>query len=87
MVGPEHEPAPNGLSLFRAPETADLTGHYWRLPANTELPSGLAVLADGQDVGGPRRVGHHTLYPSVRMLGDEFRRLVDNLPWEYAGKI
>ena len=87
FVGPERPPAPNGLSTFALPANSDLTGHYWRLPADTELPYGLAVLADGEDVGGPRTRGHHTLYPSVRMPAEQFIRLVSELPWEYAGKV
>ena len=87
IAGPEGGPAPNGLSLYAMPDTSGLTGHYWRLPMRTELRYGLTVVADGEDVGGPRARGHHTLYPSVRMPSEEFRRLVAALPWAYAGKL
>jgi len=87
LVGPEQGPVPNGVSTFAVPDEAGLTGHYWRLAAGTELPDGLAVIADGEDVGGPRPPGHHTLYPAVRMSAQHFVDLVERLPRIRTGKI
>ncbi|MFC0625839.1 RHS repeat-associated core domain-containing protein [Kribbella deserti] len=79
---------PKGKSTYSDPFHPDvkLTGHYWRLPAGTQLPDGLRVIADGTDVGGDQPHGHHTLYPTRSMKYDEFVSLYVSLPWEYVGK-
>jgi YD repeat-containing protein len=76
----------NGDSLYSNPDTAPLTGPYHRLAAGTVLPEGLAVIADGADVGGTEPVGHHTIYPTRGMPFGEFVDLYLGLQWEYAGK-
>lgn len=43
---------PTGASTFGDIQYAPLTGHYYRLDKDTELPEGLDVVADGEDVGG-----------------------------------
>ena len=84
MVGPTRPPT--GASAYGDPGYADLTGHYHRIPAGTELPAGLRVVADGADVGGPHPPTHHTIYPTGRMSYDDFAQQFLDLPWEYAGR-
>jgi hypothetical protein len=43
---------PTGASTFADIRFAPLTGHYYRLDIGTRLLSGLAVKADGRNVGG-----------------------------------
>jgi hypothetical protein len=74
-----------GASVFGDPFQARLEGHYHVLPAGTELPDGLAVVADGADVGGLHAPTHHTLTPTRDMTPEEFQRLYDGLPWRYGG--
>ena len=50
MVGPEPPPLPRGMSAFASLAQATATGHYYILPQGTELPPGVAVVADGVDV-------------------------------------
>jgi len=62
------------------------TGHYWVIPAGTTLPAGIALIADGVDVGGSQLPTHHTLYPTEKMAYTEFqRRIQEVIRWEYAG--
>jgi hypothetical protein len=77
---------PTGASAFGDPGQAPLTGHYHRIPAGTQLPPGLRVVADGADVGGRELPTHHTIYPSGPMALDDFTQQFLDLPWEYAGK-
>jgi hypothetical protein len=90
-IGPYSPTAPTddipGTSTFRDPATSGLTGHYWNIPANTDLPDGLGFHEDGADVGGNAPVGHVTIYPTSGMNFAEFQNLVQGLPWEYGGKI
>ena len=90
-VGPFSPTAPTddvpGASTFRDPATSGLTGHYWNIPADTELADGLGFHADGADVGGNAPFGHVTIYPTAGMTFEEFQGLVQGLPWEYGGKI
>ncbi|MFC6012571.1 DUF6531 domain-containing protein [Nocardia lasii] len=80
--GPSH-----GASTFDDPNGKPVKGHYWSLPEGTELPDGLAVRADGRDVGGTMFPGHHTIYATREMTVTEFRELFASLPWQYGGKI
>jgi hypothetical protein len=75
-----------GASAFGEPAQAPLRGHYHVLPAGTELPEGLTVVADGIDVGGSHAPTHHTVAPSKDMSPQEFEELFNNLPWQYGGK-
>lgn len=88
MVAPQHPPFPQGASTFSDPDRAPLTGHYYGLPAGTQLPDGLAVIADGRDVSpaSPLDPTHHTIYPTRRMPYQAFVGLYTQLPWEYAGR-
>jgi len=89
MVGPESGPPWNGISTYANLAEARMTGHYHRLPAGTELPDGLAVIADGlliqdEDVLPP---SHHTIYPARRMKVQELIEVFRHLPWHYGGKL
>ncbi len=86
-VGPEGPPLPQGASTFADAESTSLSGHYHRLNAGVRLPAGLGVVADGRDVNsdsshGP---GHHTIFPVIKMLFNEFNRLFLGLGWTHAG--
>jgi len=52
----------------------------------TQLPEGLAVVADGSDVGGLMEATHHTIYPTEPMSPEAFADQFLGLPWEYRGK-
>ena len=71
-----------GASAFRWPEDSGLTGKVWLLRAGTVLPPGLAIHADGSDVGGTNPKGHRTIYPTARMSHETFRRLIRELDWQ-----
>ncbi len=88
MLPAQAPPLPSGASTFSDPSQASLNGHYHRLPAGTELPSGLDVLADGLDVNPRSRhpATHHTIFNTVEMSIDRFTDLFRNLPWEYGGR-
>ena len=45
------------------------SGHYYRIDKGTPLP--VAVIADGEDVGGNHSPTHHTIYPAL----DDFQNL------------
>jgi hypothetical protein len=63
-VGPEMPPLPNGASTFAYPRMAPLTGHYYKLPAGSQLPGGVSVIADGVDVNplSSNPAGHNIIY-------------------------
>jgi hypothetical protein len=88
MLSPEDPADAKGASLFADPLRCPLTGHYYKLPAGTPLPEGLAVVADGSELkaGSPHPPTHQTLYPAAALSEDEFIELFNNLPWEYTGK-
>lgn len=77
---------PTGASTFADIRYAPLTGHYYKLDKGTQLPSGLAVIADGKEVGGTHSLTHHTIYPSRPMPLTEFVEKFLNCGWVYAGK-
>ena len=77
---------PTGASTFGDIQYAPLTGHYYRLDKDTELPEGLDVVADGEDVGGTHSATHHTIYPRRAMPFTEFVEKYLNSGWVYAGK-
>lgn len=77
---------PTGTSTFADIQYASLTGHYYQLEEGTILPEGLAVVADGKDVGGTHSPTHHTIYPSREMPWEEFVEKVLSCGWVYAGK-
>jgi hypothetical protein len=85
VPGPPTDAVP-GASTFTDPKQAPLTGNYHSLPADTPLPPGLGIHADGQDAGGTAPWGHRTVYPSTRMTVSQFQELFSNLPWTWAGK-
>ena len=91
VVGPYTPSAPTdevgAASTFIDAERSGLTGHYYRLPAGTDLPEELAVHADGEDVGGLQPWGHRSVYPRIEMPYAQFQELFRNLPWEYLGRI
>ena len=69
---------PKGASTFGNVDLAPLTGHYHRIPRQTEMPEGLAVIADGANT-------HHTIFPTQRMLFLTFSDRFLGLPWKYGG--
>lgn len=87
-VGPEPKtpPWPNGASTFGDVSYAPLTGHYHRLASGTVLPSGLRIIPDGREVGGPHGRTHHTIFPSVKMPFQDFVDKFQRSGWSYAGK-
>jgi len=91
-IGPYSPKAPTdnvpGASTFTDPQHPDvpLSGQYHKLPAGYELPQGLGIHADGQDVGGTAPWGHRTIYPTHRMTVQEFQKTWEGLPWDWAGK-
>jgi hypothetical protein len=88
MVGPEYSPLPRGASTFADVVQITLSGHYHVLSRGTELPPGLAVVADGMDVDpkNPHPPTHHTIYPAIRMPVDTFIDVILKLPWQYVGR-
>ena len=88
MVGPESRDSAYGASTFADHDKCSLKGHYFLLPAGTELPDGLDVVSDGVDVDAESEQPptHHTLFPTQHMSWDHFVELVEKLPWRYAGK-
>ncbi len=77
---------PTGGSTFADIRYAPLTGHYYRIDKGTPLPVGLAVIADGEDVGGTHSLTHHTIYPTLEMPFSEFVEKFMNCGWVYSGK-
>ena len=77
---------PTGASAFGDIQYAPLTGHYYRLDRDTELPEGLDAIADGKDVGGPHSPTHYTIYPVREMPFVEFVEKFLNCGWVYVGK-
>lgn len=75
-----------GASTFADIRYAPLTGHYYRIDKGTPLPVGLAVIADGEDVGGNHSLTHHTIYPTFEMPFSEFVEKFMNCGWIYTGK-
>jgi hypothetical protein len=91
VVGPYSPTSPTdaipGASTFTDPKAAPLTGQYHVLPEGTELPDGLGVHADGEDVGGNAPYGHRTIYPTAPMTFSQFQELFNGLPWQWVGKV
>ena len=58
LVGPD---TPGGASLFSDPAQAPVAGHYHVLPAGTELPEGLVLVADGKETSFPLSRDAYTL--------------------------
>jgi len=77
---------PTGASTFADIRYAPLTGHYYRIEKGTPLPVGLAVIADGEDVGGSHSPTHHTIYPALEMPFSEFVEKYKACGWIYIGK-
>ena len=75
---PEPGQKAKGASTFGNVALAPLTGHYHRIPRDTRMPPGLAVIADGANT-------HHTIFPTQRMLFLTFSDRFLGLPWKYGG--
>ena len=88
VVGPECGPFPLGASAFDKPSNAPITGWYHILPKGTQLPDGLAIIADGIDVNpkSPHGAGHHTIFPTIEMTVEKFNELFKSLPWSQGDK-
>ena len=65
----------------------NVKGQAHRLPKGSELPEGIAIHADGKDVGGNAPRGHRTIYPESPMAYDEFCDKFSSMGWEYERKI
>lgn len=89
MIPAGAPPRPEGASTFADPAQAGLSGHYHIIPAGTELPEGLDVIADGRDVlqDSDMPETHHTIYATTDMPADEFIGQFLSLPWKYAGRL
>ncbi|MFJ2954372.1 hypothetical protein [Streptomyces sp. NPDC087270] len=76
-----------GLSTFDSVENASRIGLKGQVRTPTgPLPDGLGVIADGRGAGGPRALGHHTVYPTRRMPFDEYVALIQGMDWQNMGK-
>lgn len=65
-----------------------LSGNVFLLSKGTDLPDGLAVVADGKDVGGSHAKSHHSIYPTKVMKYSEFKNKVKKkIPWKNVGTI
>jgi hypothetical protein len=62
-------------------------GQSHTLPAGTQLPPGLGVIADGKDVGGTHAPGHHSIVPTQPMTPQEFEDKYTSLPWKKGPKV
>jgi hypothetical protein len=76
-----------GASLWGNVKYSGLTGHYCKIKKSTPLPFGMALIADGKDVGGPHGRTHHTIYATTPMTYFSFVSKFLSLPWEYVGKL
>ena len=78
-----------GVSNFASNEdvSREVRGWAHRLPAGSELPEGVRVHADGEDVDGYAVRGHRTIYPTRELTLDEFRRKLESLDWQKDVKI
>ena len=79
---PDNGVFPSGKSATVKPAESGLEGTFHQVPEGTKLPDGTAVVADGADVGGPHRAGHHTIYPTRDMPFSEFDAKVRSLESE-----
>jgi hypothetical protein len=86
MTIPQSGKDVQGASTTYEPLSSNLNGHYHTVPAGTELPEGLAVVLDGQEMRGPRTPFHATIYAETRMSQDEFVNKFFALPWQYGGR-
>ncbi len=77
---------PKGASTFAKPEQTTLSGHYHTIKEGTPLPEGMAIKADGRDVGGPNSPGHHTIYNTREMSHSEFTEKFNEIEKTYGGK-
>ncbi len=76
-----------GLSTFDSVENASRIGLKGQVRTPTgPLPDGLGIIADGRGVGGPRALGHHTIYPTRRMSFDDYVGLIQGMNWQNIGK-
>ena len=74
------------MSLLKLP-AGEGSGWAHRLPAGSELPEGVRVHADGEDVGGYAVREYRTIHPTREMTLDEFRRKLESLDWQKDVKI
>jgi RHS repeat-associated protein len=75
-----------GLSTFDTEQNIRRIGLRGKIRAPKEpLPDGLGIISDGRQVGGPRAVGHHTIYPTERMTFDHYQDLIKGMNWENVG--
>ena len=63
-----------------------LTGQLYQIN-DWPLPTGIAIIADGANVNGPHRKGHHTIYPTIDMSFNEFNQKLQEINTTHVGKI
>ena len=83
-VRPFHPPLlwPDGASTFADINMLKRGNPIWAVPkAVVPLSPGLAAIADGSDVGGPRGRTHHTIFTFIPMAYGAFVSAVRSLPW------
>ena len=81
---------PQGKSTFNTPEnmaTILRNTTVYEIIDETQLPEGLAIKADGRDVGGPMAIGHHTIYNTRDMTLEEFEQKLSEIQTRKIGKI
>lgn len=63
-----------------------LTGQVHKI-GDSPLPEGLGIVADGSNVGGPHKAGHHTIYPTRDMEFTEFNNKLKQIETTHVGKV
>ena len=82
-VDPPDVGSPGGVSAYTDPGAAGLNGHYWTLPAGTELPDGVNLINDSTAIDP-----YHRLFPLPPGMGTgDFHDLLNSMPWAYGDKI
>jgi hypothetical protein len=71
-------PSPRGISTFDRPDTfRGKTWLYYKIPAGTKIPYGLAIIKDGYN--GRLSATHYTIAPAWDMPLDHFKALLNAL--------
>jgi hypothetical protein len=83
-------PGASTYNSVEAGQAQGLSGQVFRLPADTDLPDGLAVHADGADIPGGRAPdGHRTVYPTKPMTLSDFQDQYSSTStgWQHHGTV
>ena len=84
-VDPDSGVWPQGKSATTDLDSG-LTGQVHKV-GDADLPKGLGMVADGADVGGPHKAGHHTIFPTEDMSFDEFNNKLQQIETTHVGKV